>query len=136
SNNQVFDVKLMPDGNLLVVSAYYLDEITPDRTVVRHFPGYFVDARGVEYDPATDKLFVTELGYSDFYFRLIRFNWTTGGMEASTYFWYGDDIFLTDSGRLLVGSRTMTPTFFTENLSQVGTLGGGQQMFVTELLFQ
>lgn len=133
-HNQVFDVDLMPNGNVLVLSAYYLDEITPSGSLVRQFPARFTDARGVEYDPATDKLFVTHLGHTGFYFQVMRFNWTTGVMEASTYFWYGDDIFLTDSGMLLVGSRTMPPTFFTQDLTPVGTLAGGQQMFVTQLL--
>lgn len=133
-NNQVFDVDLLPDGNLLVLSAYDLDEITPNGAKVRSYPFDLVDARGVEYDPATGKLFVTMLGYSDFYFRLMRFDRTTGLLEANTSFWYGDDIFLTNSGNLLVGSRTTTPTIFTQNLMQAGSLNGGSQMFVTQLL--
>ena len=136
SNNQVFDVDLMPNGNLLVLSAYYLDEITPSGSLVRRLPAWLTDARGVEYEPASDKVFVTQLGHTGFFFQLMRFNWTTGAMEANTYFWYGEDIFLTDSGRLLVGSSTTTPAFFTQDLTQVGTLGGGAQMFVTEFVPQ
>ncbi len=134
SNNQLFDVDLLPNGDLLAASAYYIDEITPAGSVVRNIPGSFVDIRGIEYNPAANDLFVTELGYTGFYFQLMRLDGTTGALEANTSFWYGDDLFLTDTGNLLVGSRTLPPGIFTQNLGQIGSLGPNSQMFVTEYL--
>jgi hypothetical protein len=136
TNNQVFDAKVLPSGNLFVASAYAIDEITNQGTLVRHIilsggPS-FVDVRGVEYDPATDELFVTELGYTDFFFQLMRINASTGQFEQSVTFSYADDLFLSESNTLLVGSRTDTPRVYSEDLAQTGTIGTAQRMFVTQ----
>jgi hypothetical protein len=131
-NNQLFDVNILPNGNLLAASAYYIDEITSSGSTVRSIPGYFVDIRGIAYNPTSNDLFVTELGYTGFSFQLMRLDATSGAVEASTGFWYGDDLYLTDTGQLLVGSRTQAAGIFTQNLVQTGTLGSSSQMFVTE----
>lgn len=136
TNNQVFDAKVLPSGHLFVASAYAIDEITKGGALVRHIilsggPS-FVDVRGIEYDPATDKLFVTELGYTDFYDQLMRINASTGEFEQSVTFSYGDDLFLSDSNTLLVGSRTDTPRIYSEDLTRIGTIGTVQRMFVTQ----
>jgi hypothetical protein len=136
TNNQVFDAKVLPSGNLFVASAYAIDEITNQGTLVRHIilsggPS-FVDVRGIEYDPATDKLFVAELGYTDFFFQLMRINASTGQFEQSVTFSYADDLFLSESNTLLVGSRTDTPRVYSEDLAQIGTIGTAQRMFVTQ----
>jgi hypothetical protein len=65
-----------------------------------------VDARGVEYDDVTGKIFVTHLGYSGFFLRLMRLDGATGALEDSVTFNHADDLFVTSSGDLLVGSRT------------------------------
>jgi hypothetical protein len=135
TNNQVFDVKTLPNGHLFVASAYGVDEITNTGTIVRSISltgAYFVDVRGIEYDPAIDKLFATELGYTNFEFRLMRINASTGVLENDVFFWYGDDLFLTQSGKLLVGSRTQAPGIYDENLTSIGTLGTVERMFVTQ----
>ena len=136
TNNQVYDAKVLPNGNLFVASAYAIDEITNQGTLVRHIvlsggPS-FVDVRGIEYDPATDELFVTELGYTDFFFQLMRINASTGQFEQSVSFSYADDLFLSESNTLLVGSRTDTPRVYREDLAQISTLGTAQRMFVTQ----
>jgi hypothetical protein len=137
SNNQVFDVKPLPNGNLFVASAYEVEEITTDGTLVREIPlvgNFYTDIRGIEYNPSTDDLFVTHLGHTDFSFRIMRVNASTGVLEDETTFVYADDLFLTLSGRLLVGSYTQVPRFYNQELEQVGTLGTAQQMFVTQLI--
>ncbi len=136
TNNQVFDAKVLPSGNLFVASAYAIDEITAEGRVVRHInlsggPS-FTDIRGIEYDPATDKLFVTQLGYSDFYFQLMRINASTGQFEKSVTYTYGDDLFRSSADTLLVGSRTETPRIYDEDLNQIGMIGVAQRMFVTQ----
>ena len=135
TNNQVFDVKTLPNGHLFVAHAYGVDEITNTGTIVRSIPligADWVDVRGIEYDPTIDKLFATELGYSNFEFRLMRINASTGVLENSVFFWYGDDLFLTGSNTLLVGSRTQAPGMVDENLTSLGTLGSVERMFVTQ----
>ena len=56
---------------------YGVDEITNDGTIVRSIPligANWVNVEGIEYDPAIDKLFATELGYIGFDFPLMRIN--------------------------------------------------------------
>lgn len=135
TNNQIFDVKGLPNGNLLVLSAYSLQEITVTGQVVRSIAPSgisLVDARGVEYDPSNNKIYVSMLGYTGEYFRILKLNGTTAAVEANVSFNYADDLFLTSDSRLLVGSRTQAPGIFDLNLNQIGTLGSSQQMFVTQ----
>lgn len=135
TNNQVFDVKILPSGHLLVAHAYGVDEITNSGMLVRSIPligADWVDVRGIEYDPATNKLFATELGYTNFEFELMRVNASTGVLENSVFFWYGDDLFLTQSNALLVGSRTQAPAIYDENLMLVGPVGTLERIFVTQ----
>lgn len=130
-NNQIFGVTLTPGGNLFVASAYQIQEITPAGSVLATVPGYFVDLRGIAYDAALNSLFVTELGYTGNEFQLLRLDATTGAVEASTSFWYGANVSLTQTGDLLVGSWTQPAGIFDENLRQIGTLNNGAQLFVT-----
>jgi hypothetical protein len=136
-NNQVFDVEILPSGNLLVASAYDVEEITSTGSLVRSIdpgPGFFTDVRGVEYDPVSNKVFVTHLGHSNFFFRIMRFDAATTVYEENATFSYADDLFITDSGNLLVGSRTDPPRVYTQGLDQIGTLGTSDRKFVTQLV--
>jgi hypothetical protein len=133
---QIFDVKPLPNGNLFVAQASYIDEITNSGTFVRRIEltggQFFTDIRGIEYHPATNILFVTHLGYSGFNFRIMRVNATTGALLSSVSWNYADDLFLDSSGQLLVGSATQNPTFFSQDLTQGDSLAGEPQMFVTQ----
>ena len=62
----------------------------------------------------------------------MRLDATTGAIEVRTNFWYGDDLFLTDTGSLLVGSRALPAGILSQDLQQTGSLGNSSQMFVTE----
>jgi hypothetical protein len=134
TNNQVFDVEVLPSGNLLAASAYEVKEITSSGSVVRDFGpgGLFTDIRGVEYDPSTNNVFVTHLGHSGFFHQVMRFDWLTGNLEESTMFTYADDMFMTNDGNLLVGSRTQVPRLYSQELDAIGGLAGPVQMFVTQ----
>lgn len=137
TNNQVFDVKTLPSGNLLVLSAYQLQEITPTgsivRTIMPNLVGGLGDARGIEYDPATNEIYVTMLGYTGYFSSLLRLNGTTGLVVDLTSYTYGDDLFLTLDKHLLVGSRVLSPGIFDLNLNQTGSLTGDPQLFVTQV---
>ncbi len=136
TENQIYDVKPLPNGNLFVAWAYGVDEITNSGAFVRRIQltggQSFTDIRGVEYNPATNILFVTHLGHTNFFTRLMRVDATTGALLSNVEFYYGDDLFLDSSDNLLAGSRFEDPTFFSQNLMPGSSLGGGQQMFVTQ----
>jgi len=145
NDNQLYDVKLLPSGNLFIATAYHIFEITASGTVVREivlkaadpndpkaYLVFFTDIRGLEYNPTTNKLFVTHLGHTDFFSQFMRIDASTGVLEKNITFG-GDDLFLTTSGNLLVGSSFQVPRVFTQDLDQVGTLGTTAQPFVTQL---
>lgn len=134
TDNQVFDSALLPSGHVLELSAYGIDELTADGAFVRAINSstWLVDARGIAYDAATNDIYVSMLGYSGEFFRLMRLDGTTGKVEKDVNFWYADDLYLTKDDRLLVGSRTLAPEFFDLDLNPLGALGTKQQMFVTQ----
>jgi hypothetical protein len=133
TNNGVYDATALPSGNLLVLSAYQLDEITPNGLVVRTIKpnGSIIDARGVAYNAATDDIYVTMLGHSAEQFRIMRLNGQTGAVEKNVSYIYADDLFLTSDNKLLVGSGTLDVGIFDLDLNQIGSLAGGSQSFVT-----
>jgi hypothetical protein len=134
-----YDVKPLPNGHLFAAAQSSVDEITTSGAFVRRieltgggFDDHFTDIRGVEYNPATNILFVTHLGGSGFAFRIIRLNATTGALLDSVEFNYADDMFLDASGNLLVGSTNQIPRFYSQDLTQGSSLNGGNQTFVTQ----
>ena len=96
-----------------------VDEITSTgsfvRTVVSSTGPDFVNIWGIEYNPATDKLFVTQLGAGSMY-SILRVNASTGDIETGTYLRYASDLFLTASGNLVVGSWTETAQIYNQDL--------------------
>lgn len=90
-----FDVEALPSGNLLALGDYDLTEITNAGALVQNFSPVgisFTNNRGVEYDPTTDRIYVTMLGHTGAFDQLMKFNRTTGQLLANTTFNYGDDI--------------------------------------------
>jgi len=134
TDNQVVDVKGLPSGNLLVLSAYDLEEITTSGAPIRSIvPSISIgDGRGVEFNPATNDIYLTMLGYTGEQFQLMKLNGTTGQVENQVSYWYGCDIVLTSDSRLIVGSSALAPGVFDTNLNQLGTLNGGLQVYVTQ----
>jgi hypothetical protein len=135
SNDGTIDVKTLPNGHLFVAWSSGVDEMTNTGTIVRSISligANWVNVEGIEFDPAMDKLFATELGYTNFEFQLMRINASTGVLENSVYFQYGLDLFLTRTNTLLVGSTVQAPGIFNENLTSVGTLGTEERLFVTQ----
>jgi hypothetical protein len=131
TENEIYDVKPLPNGNLFVATASYVDEITNTGAFVRRIQltggQSFADIRGIEYNPTTDNLFVTHLGS-----RIARVRAATGLQLGSTGLLAADDLFLDASGLLLVGSATQNPTFFQQGLQRANSLLGEAQRFVTQ----
>lgn len=134
--NQAYDVDVLPSGNLLLASAYQIDELNTAGQLVRQVPistSILTDVRGVQYNTATNKIYATMLGHTNFFFRLMRFDATSGALEQNITFNYADDITYLANGNLLVGSRTQSPTIFTPDLTFVSTLNAVQRMFVATM---
>jgi WD40 repeat protein len=131
-DNQVFDVKILPSGNLLVATAYEVKELTASGAVVRTIQpsfGFFTDIRSAEYDPATNNLFVFDLGNSSGGFnRFMRLDWLTGQLEKSISDLYVGDMYVTASGDLLAGG----PWIYSQDLVLKASLGTRAQHVVTQ----
>ena len=139
SNYEFMDVKIQPNGNLFVASSYAIDEITSDGVFVRNVVASngidFVDIRGVEYNPVTNKIFLTQLGTSGSRYFLMRLNASTGAFETGAFFDYADDLFLTQSGRLLVGNTEFhSPRIYSQNWTLVHMVGTQPRAFVTQYI--
>ena len=126
--NQVFDVEVLPSGNLLVGSAYSVEEITPDGRYVRNIPFIdFTDVRSVEYDPATNAVFVSHLGHTGTSARLYKFDYTTRQLVDSSSD-IAQDMFVTSRGQLLISG----PRLLNMNLDPLATFGRENRLFVTQ----
>jgi hypothetical protein len=135
-HDQVEDVKILPTGHLFVAWDYGVDEITSTgtfvRTVVSSNGTDFVNIWGIEYNPATNKLFVTQLGTTGSTYSILRVNASTGEIETGAAFNYASDLFLTASGNLVVGSWTESARIYDQDMMFVGPLGTEQRFFVTQ----
>ena len=134
TENQIYDVKPLPNGNLFVATAYDVDEITTSGDFVRRIAlttNFFTDIRALEYDASTNILFVAHLGHTGFFDRLMRIDAATGELLNDVGF-EATDLFFDLSNNLLAGARFDNPTFFSPDLVQGNSLNGGGQMFVTQ----
>ncbi|SHH67274.1 PEP-CTERM sorting domain-containing protein [Massilia sp. CF038] len=132
-NNQVYDVQVLPSGNLMVLTVDALEEITPSGQWVRSINAPWLSyGRGLEYDPVNNDLFVTMVGSPGSFFQLTRVDGTTGEVEATSSYWYGADLLLTDARELIVGSQAQAAGLFDLNLNFQGTLPGDADIFLAQ----
>jgi hypothetical protein len=137
-----YGVDVLPDGNLLVANDYALAVHSPDGALLSEFTDiddpdglagtsnpWLVNVRGVAYSDATDRTYVTMLGYTGFYSRLLAFDGTSNRLVGVTT-WHGNDIHVDDAGNLLVGSGTQAPAWFSPELDMLGQLDGPPARFV------
>lgn len=130
----VFDIKTSPNNNMLIITAYDLLELDSSGNQVREIsPSVMLaDNRGLEYDPQTNVIYLSMLGYSNFYDRILKLDGVSGQMLDNEYFLYADDLALTNDGRLIVASRAQSPGIFNTNLNYLGSFSGTEEMFVTQ----
>jgi len=135
-HDQMEDIKILPNGNFFVAWEYGVDEITSTGSFVRNIVSSngidFVNIWGIEYNPATNKLFVTQLGTTGSIYSILRVNASTGEIETGALLNYASDLFLTASGNLAVGSWTEIAQIYDQDMMLVGPLGTEQRFFVTQ----
>ncbi len=133
---EVYDIAVLPSGELLVMTNYDLLRMNPDgsnvQTVSGSNMGRIVEGRGVAYDALTNTIYYTMLGYSGDSFSIKSLDGTTYALKNTTSYVYADDLFITGDGRVLVGSRTKVPAFYDKALNKTGEFGGTDRIFVTE----
>jgi hypothetical protein len=135
SGNQVHDVEVLPNGNLLVLEAYEVREITPSGTVLREINYGFTDNRSVEYDPATNSVFVSHHGNTGTTTELMRFDYATFALTGESTA-MANDLFVMADGNLLLSSDRDAggPRVFTPDLVPLDTFDGPFRVFVTQLV--
>lgn len=149
-NQLSFDIDVTKNNDLIIASGNDISRYSNDGLLISVISNLadpnkiasdtsprLVDARGVIYDEKSDKTFVTMLGYSGFNIdmvsKIIELKGFTNEISGIEYFRYGDDLFITDTGNLLIGSRTESPGMFTTDLQYIGMLQGPAAKFVTAL---
>jgi hypothetical protein len=137
-----FDVKRLPNGDFLVASDYAITRYDSNGSLIgqiqptdpNHLTNdnffFFVNIRGLEYDAASNSIYVTMLGYSDMFFKLLRLDATSGAVTGIQNYWYGDDLLVVGDGRLVVGSRTQAPGIFNTDLQLLNQFTGPEARFV------
>ncbi len=143
SGQSVNDVRALGNGDLLIITGYHLYEINGSGSVVRDITPTgtglrFVDLRGLEYDPATNAIYVSMLGYTGAFNEVMKLDFNTGTLLGDTTYSDPDDLFLTPDNRLIIGSRYLPPGIFDTSLTSLGQFSNtaGARLFVTEIASQ
>jgi hypothetical protein len=150
TGNAIFDLEVLPSGNLIAVTQNTLLELTPDGALVRQIfesdPDdiaqaspffFFVDLRGVEYDPVADQIVLTMLGFSGQFSRLMKIDRVTGELRMIATYVSPWDLWVTDDGRIGVASLVQSPGLFSAaDLSPLGSFDvvGSSPIFLTQLV--
>lgn len=148
-NVDAFDIKVLTNGDLLVGRSNAVDRYSSTGQLLSSVGTladplglsgdnnpFLSDVRGVEYDAASQTTFVTMLGYwgtVNMGFKVLALSGHTNNLVGLENYWYGDDMFVTAEGKLLVGSRTLPPGMFTSSLEFQGSFNGPEARFVTAL---
>jgi hypothetical protein len=148
-NVEAFDLKVLPSGDLMVASGYAVSRydstgvLTSSISTLSDPNGltgasnpFLVDVRGLEYDFVTNTTYVSMLGYSgavNMSFKIIALAGSSNAITGIENYWYGDDLLVTDGGKLLVGSRTQAPGVFSTSLAYQAQFNGPSARFVAML---
>ncbi len=130
-----FDVKVLPNGNILSLSRYDVIELDNSGNTIRTLSSpYFGYVRGLEYDSEENAIFVASLGIvtgdDD---TITKVDAATGQMLATRSVWGIDDLFLANDGHMLAGSRWHVPEIYSTDLSYIKAFGGSYYpQFVTQ----
>lgn len=142
-----FDVSVLPNDDLFVVTSYARSRYDSAGVLQNSVDTlsdplnlgntgqmiYLTDVRGVEYDARKDRTFLTMLGHSGLGFKIFELIGDSNVVSRVQTYHYADDVFATDSRRVLVGSRTLAPGVFSDQLHYLQPVGTTAARFVTAL---
>jgi len=128
---RVMDLEVMPNGHILAMTHNSLVEVDVPGGRVRYVSGA-LNGRGVEFDPQENVIYASVGGQSGAHALVRKLDAITGGILDSEYFPSSNDMWLTDEGRLVVGSFHQSPGIFTTDLDRLGTFEWEQRAFVTQ----
>lgn len=147
TSGDTFDVSVLPNDDLFVVTSYERRRYS-SAGVLQNSVGSLsnplnlenagptislTDIRGVEYDPRGDRTFLTMLGHSGMFFRVFELIGDSNVVSHLQTYHYADDVFATDTRRVLIGSRTLAPGVFADPLHYLHPIGTTAARFVTAL---
>jgi len=154
-DTETTDLAMMPNGDLLVASGYSLSRYSSSGSLLSTVPQFLndphgltkdinefgqptlVDVRGIAFDEASNRTYVTMLGYSgglhtQMNFKILALDGFSPNLEGIQDYWYGADMAVTADHKLLVGSSSQSPGIFgTDTLAPVGQFDGPSAIFVT-----
>jgi hypothetical protein len=149
ASTEAFDVEVLPNGEILALGGYELRRYSDTGTLLNTVTTlldplgitggagpWLVDARGVEFDAATNRTFVSMLGYSSvvpLQFKVLALDGNSNRIADMADYWYADDLFVGQGQQLLVGSWTQSPGIFSTELDPLGRFDGPSAQFVTAL---
>jgi hypothetical protein len=123
---------VLPNGNLLVLSAFSLDEITSSGNVVRHILSSpdLDSASGLAYDKDNNTIFVSNWGsWGGYDANVLAIQGSTGHVSNRTYLPYASGVLLTSYKKLFVGSWGWSPVVDDENFTLLAQLNHAQTDF-------
>ncbi|MEL7538936.1 MAG: Ig-like domain-containing protein [Pseudomonadota bacterium] len=141
---RVFDLAVLPSGNLLVAERNSIWEVDPadgrriqrfvvrdpnDLTGIAGFSTADFTILGIEYSEALNRVYVSaDTGPAS----LLVFDFATGDLVLTENFAGADDLYLDADGNLLIASASVAPWVVNPNdLTIVGRLDGGPSRFIT-----
>lgn len=134
-----FDVAELPDGTLVVAEDYALAHYAPDGTLLGRQGAtlsptgarqtLFTNLRGVHWSDSHQRLYATMLGSSGDFFRLIAMTAEFVEQQKVSHA-YADDIAEGMDAQLVVGSRTLAPTYYDSELRLLRSVAGQAAQFV------
>ena len=133
SSNLLSAAAVLPTGNLLVLSAFSLDEITSSGTVVRNILSsqYLNWAGGLAYDKDNDTIFVSNWGsFTGYDASILAIRGSTGHIINGGALPYAKGLLVTSNKQLFIGSWGWAPEVIDENFTTLfATLNHSQTDF-------
>lgn len=147
TSTSAHDLTVLPNGDLLVANAYELNRHDPSGVLLNtigrlsnplHLGGAgdsirLGDVSVVEYDAHANRTLVTMLGYSGMGHKVFELVGESDVLARMESYNYASDIFVTDTGRTLIGSTTQPPGVFNASLQYLGQFGSVTASFITAL---
>ena len=131
----LYGVGLLPNGNFIIALDPDVREVTPTGTVVRDIDTSYsyTNLRSLAHDRANQTAYVFMLGYSGNFNKIMHIDVGTGNLLREATFTNTMDIAFTNDVGLILGSRSLTPAYFSKKLEQGPSLTGPVRSTVAQV---